>query len=272
MNKAIWIAVAIGTVIAVATLVFLYGRMPQLPETEGTAAPQPSAPAPRAAAEPPAAEPDIRYPIPVPEVTEPPPPLPALDESDEAIRDSLAQSFGETHVEAFLIPTQIIRHFVATIDSLDRNPVPLHFRPIKYVPGLPVVKAEGDRISLSPDNAKRYAPFISALRAAGGKQFADLYLRYYPLFQKAYEDLGYPDRYFNDRLINVMDHLLAAPEIEGPIELVQPKVLYQFADPEIEKRSWGQKALIRMGPANAAAVKEKLREIRGLIAVKAEMP
>lgn len=271
MNKAIWIVAAIATVIAVGTLVFLYGPMPQLPETEDTAAPQPSAPAPPAA-EPPAAEPDIRYPIPAPEVTGPPPPLPALDESDGAIRDSLAQGFGETHVEAFLVPTQIIRHFVATIDSLDRDPVPLHFRPIKYVPGLPVVKAEGDRISLSRDNAKRYAPFISALRAAGAKQLADLYLRYYPLFQKVYEDLGYPDRYFNDRLIDVMDHLLAAPEIEGPIELVQPKVLYQFADPELEKRSWGQKALIRMGPANAAAVKEKLREIRDLIAVKAEMP
>ncbi|MBA2592492.1 MAG: DUF3014 domain-containing protein [Gammaproteobacteria bacterium] len=271
MNKAIWIVVAIATLIAVATLVFLYGRIPPLPETEGTAAPQPSAPAPPAA-EPPAAEPDIRYPIPAPEVTEPPPPLPALEESDGAIRDSLAQSFGETHVEAFLIPTQIIRHFVATIDSLDRDPVPLHFRPIKHVPGLSVVKTEGDRISLSPDNAKRYAPFISALRAAGAKPFADLYLRYYPLFQKAYEDLGYPERYFNDRLIDVMDYLLAAPEIEGPIELVQPKVLYQFADPELEKRSWGQKALIRMGPANAAAVKEKLREIRDLIAVKAETP
>ncbi|MGH8478844.1 MAG: DUF3014 domain-containing protein [Gammaproteobacteria bacterium] len=42
--------------------------------------------------------------------------------------------------------------------------------------------------------------------------------------------------------------------------------------PELEKRSWGQKALIRMGPANAAAVKEKLREIRDVIAVKVEMP
>ncbi|MGH8564648.1 MAG: DUF3014 domain-containing protein [Gammaproteobacteria bacterium] len=271
MNKAVWISVAIAALIAGTALVFFYGRLPQLPETGGTAAPEPSAPAPPAP-EPPAAEPDIRYPIPGPEVAGPPRPLPALDESDGGIRDSLAQSFGETHVEAFLIPTQIIRHFVATIDSLDRDPVPLHFRPLKHVPGLPVVKAEGDRISLSLDNGKRYAPFISALRAADAKQFVDLYLRYYPLFQKAYEDLGYPDRYFNDRLIDIMDHLLAAPEIEGPIELVQPKVLYRFADPELEKRSWGQKALIRMGPANAAAVKEKLREIRDSIAVRSEMP
>ena len=142
MNKAIWIVVAIATVIAVATLVFLYGRMPQLPETEDTAAPQPSAPAPPAA-EPPAAEPDIRYPIPAPEVTEPPPPLPALDESDGAIRDSLAQSFGETHVEAFLVPTQIIRHFVATIDSLDRDPVPLPLPPDQICPRAPSGQGRG---------------------------------------------------------------------------------------------------------------------------------
>jgi hypothetical protein len=271
MKKVIRVAAAIATVIAVAAVFYFYARMPQLAEPASTAPPQPSVLAPDVV-EPPAAVPEVRYPIPEPEVTEPPLSLPALDESDEAMRDSLAQSFGEAPVEAFLIPTQIIRHFVATIDSLDRDPVPLHFRPIKHVSGLPVVEADGDRISLSRDDAKRYAPFISALRAAGAKPFADLYLSTYPLFQKAYEDLGYPDRYFNDRLIQVMDHLLATPEIEGPIELVQPKVLYQFADPELEKRSWGQKALIRMGTANAAAVKEKLREIRGLISVKAESP
>ncbi|MGH8487811.1 MAG: DUF3014 domain-containing protein, partial [Gammaproteobacteria bacterium] len=48
--------------------------------------------------------------------------------------------------------------------------------------------------------------------------------------------------------------------------------LYQFADPEVEKRSWGQKTLIRMGPANAAAVKAKLREIRASIAVNTDKP
>jgi hypothetical protein len=43
-------------------------------------------------------------------------------------------------------------------------------------------------------------------------------------------------------------------------------VLYEFADPALESRSAGQKALIRMGPANARRIKAKLREIRALIA------
>jgi len=56
--------------------------------------------------------------------------------------------------------------------------------------------------------------------------------------------------------------LLAAPEPQGPIELVQPKVFYQFADPKLEDLSAGQKLLIRMGPANERNLKEKLRDFR----------
>ena len=58
--------------------------------------------------------------------------------------------------------------------------------------------------------------------------------------------------------------------VSGPIALVQPKALYQFADPELEKLSAGQKIMIRMGPANAAKVKAKLRQIRSELA-KAEV-
>jgi hypothetical protein len=44
--------------------------------------------------------------------------------------------------------------------------------------------------------------------------------------------------------------------------VVRPKVLYQFADPDLETRSAGQKILLRMGAENAARVKAKLTEIR----------
>jgi hypothetical protein len=38
--------------------------------------------------------------------------------------------------------------------------------------------------------------------------------------------------------------------------------MYQFADPELEARSAGQKILIRMGSENAARIKAKLQEVR----------
>jgi hypothetical protein len=88
------------------------------------------------------------------------------------------------------------------------------------------------------------------------------YVHFYPLFQKAYQDLGYPNGYFNDRLVEVIDHLLATPDVPAPVALAQPKVLYEFADPALERLSAGQKMMIRMGPVNESRAKGKLRDIR----------
>jgi hypothetical protein len=78
--------------------------------------------------------------------------------------------------------------------------------------------------------------------------------------------LGYPDGYFNDRLVEVIDHLLATPDVTAPIQLKRPSVNFEYVDPELENLSSGQKLLVRMGSANAAIVKGKLRELRQAIA------
>jgi hypothetical protein len=88
------------------------------------------------------------------------------------------------------------------------------------------------------------------------------------LFQQAYEELGYPGAYFNDRLVHAIDHLLATPEIAGDLALKQPRVLYEFADPQLEMLSAGQKAMLRIGPDNARRVKAKLRALRAEITSK----
>jgi hypothetical protein len=116
--------------------------------------------------------------------------------------------------------------------------------------------------TLAVANYARYQPFIKVVESVDPKTLATVYFHLYPLFQQAYEDLGYPGRFFNDRLVEVIDHLLAAPEPQGPIELVQPKVFYQFADPRLEDLSAGQKLMIRMGPANERLLKTKLRDLR----------
>jgi len=85
------------------------------------------------------------------------------------------------------------------------------------------------------------------------------------LFQSAYQNLGYPNGYFNDRLVQVIDSLLATPQLSGPIELSRPNVLYTFADPKLEALPAGEKLLLRMGPDNAAVVKGKLKELRAIV-------
>ena len=104
------------------------------------------------------------------------------------------------------------------------------------------------------------------MEAVDAKQLVDAYVRFYPLFQQAYRDLGYPDGHFNDRLVDAIDSLLATPDHKGQLAVVQPKIFYEFADRELEQLPAGQKLLLRMGRENAAQMKAKLREVRRLIA------
>jgi hypothetical protein len=194
--------------------------------------------------------------------------LPALNDSDQIVHDSLAGVLGRHAVEQFLVPQNIVRHLVATVDNLPRRKVAVELRPVKPAPGQSAIATQGEITTLSDANFERYAPLVRVVQATDVKGLVLVYQRLYPLFQQAYEDLGYPGKYFNDRLVEVIDHLLQAPEVSAPIRLVQPKVFYEYADTDLESRSAGQKLLIRMGPANARAIKAKLREFRAEIAKK----
>jgi hypothetical protein len=125
-----------------------------------------------------------------------------------------------------------------------------------------------ERITISRANTARYDAIVGLLASVDTAAAVAGYRRMYPQMQKAYEELGYPNRYFNDRVVEVIDHLLATPEPQGPILLEQPKVLYRFADADLESRSAGQKLLLRIGVDHQRTVKSKLREIRALIAGK----
>lgn len=199
-------------------------------------------------------------------------PLPPLAASDSTILAALEAQFGDA-LKGLLVPDQLIRRFVVTVNSLDsEEAVPLRQRPLRHTPGLLVVEQRGDRLFLSPQNAQRYTPLVKLLQAADPGQVVDLYVRFYPLLQKAYTELGYPDRYFNDRVIEVLDHLLETREVAGPIELVRPKVLYEFADRDLERRSTGEKMLIRIGAGNAEIVRRKLRALRQELVARSLKP
>lgn len=205
--------------------------------------------------------PAIRNPVPE-EATAAATPLPPLNESDPVVLESLTQVAGAEPVTNFLVPNDIVRKIVATIDNLPREELSMRVRALQPTRGAFAVDKGAESITLDARNFERYTPFVSLVANADTKQFVDLYFRFYPLFQRAYQDLGNPDAYFNDRVIEVIDHLLAAPDINADVALVQPKVFYEFADPDLESRSAGQKTLMRMGPDNAKKIKAKLRELR----------
>ncbi len=260
-EKGVWIGAAVATLALAAAVYFLYIR-------DDSPAPAPAAPKPVATA-PMDAAPEVENPLPEGPLDATAPPLPPLGQSDPTVREDLGTVFGERAVDELVVPQGVIRRFVISVDGLARKKLPVQSRPLASTGGSFRVAGTEEDITLDPQNYERYKPVVALIRDTDTQRLASLYRRYYPLMQEAYADIDREGAYFNDRMVAVIDHLLATPEVQGPIELTQPKVFYEFADPELEALSAGQKTLIRMGPENAAIVKAKLREVRKLIAADA---
>jgi Protein of unknown function (DUF3014) len=247
-----------GGLAAVVIAIGLYFWLREKP-----AEPEPPAPAPVAAVE----QPEHHQ---VPEETPKRAALPELAESDSVMTDALKALFSAKTVEQNLVPQDIVRHIVVSIDNLPRKKLAERLKPIKPVAGRFAVTGPEEARMLSEDNYTRYQPLVQLASTTDMQQVAAVYFKFYPLFQQAYTDLGYPSGYFNDRLVEVIDHLLATPDVAGPIKLTQPGVMYEYADAKLENLSSGQKILIRMGKANAAALKTKLRELRAAVTKKTD--
>lgn len=187
---------------------------------------------------------------------------------------ALDEVFGPGSLASWLISEQLSRRLVATTDNLGRNARIEPLRPLRPPSGQFVVERAplddvgNERITLAPANAARYDAMVMLLSRVDMARAAAVYRRIYPRLQGSYEELGYPGAYFNDRVVQTIDHLLATPEPEGPLLLEQPKVMYVYADADLEARSAGQKLLLRMGNAHARVVKQKLREFRAQITTR----
>ena len=194
-------------------------------------------------------------------------PLPALDDSDGYFLLALTDILGPG-IEPVLVNDALIDRFVASVDNLTRSHVAEKIRPVGSLPGSLVAdpgEVQG-QFFLSADNFQRYDALVALIATADLDETVAMYRRFYPLFQEAYQRLGYPDAYFNDRVVEVIDHLLTAPQPVGPVRLIRPHVLYEFADDELHKLSSGRKLLIRIGPDHAASVKAALQGLRDRIA------
>ena len=252
---------------------------PQQPVLIDQAEPEP-APAPEPEPEPPrqtVQEDTIEMPGPEPVAESEP--LPALAESDTLALESLGSLLGEATVMQFLVDENVVSRFVASVDALTSRQVPGQIMAVRELGGeleaigdehpVNVIRNDaGDPIPqfiMDPANFQRYAAQVEMFEAVNATELVDLYQDFAPLFEQAWIELGYPEGGFKQRLIEVIDDLLATPESQAPIRLIKPEAFYLFADPGLESLPAGQKILLRMGNGNADRVKAKLREIREIL-------
>lgn len=267
--------VAIGLVVLVAA--FFGWRWYQQQQKPPEPAPVATAPNDGPAPAPAATEPTGPQ-NPIEALAPPDAALPALAESDSRVMKALAELLGGKHASEYLRSDGIVRRFVATVDNLAREQAPASAWPVqptgqRFITDGP----QGGTQTVAANNAARYNGIVLLAETVDPAKAATVYAKLYPLFQKAYEELGFPGRYFNDRLIAVIDHLLQAPEPSGPVQVrlvevkgdvpsTRPWVRYEYVDPKLEAMSSGQKIMVRMGPENERKVKTSLRGFRQQIA------
>jgi hypothetical protein len=232
------------------------------PAATAAVAPNAAAPAPAASIQHPIARADV----PASAATAP---LPTLDDSDAGVRSAL-YALGGDELKGLLLPQQVVGRIVATVDALPRHVLGSSFiLPLRTPRGAFRASETQGILVADAHNAERYAPYMAVVQHADPQALVAWYVYSYPLFQQAYRELGYPRGYFNDRLVAAIDDMLAAPEPAQPPALQLENGRYRYVDPALESLSVGQKLMLRLGPANEAALKAKLRKIRGLLTARA---
>lgn len=193
-----------------------------------------------------------------PEAETVPKPDISLERQQQLLREDLAVRLGPGQAE-MIAEEQLLERLVTTVNSLDDAPVPLRFRPLVHVPGLPRLDEHGDDLALPAMPDPRYRSYRAMFDRLDVVEMAELFDRYEPALEKAWQALGeHSGQTFRQRSIEILQHLAEFELPDSRPALHQPEVLYEYIDPALEQLSWGRKILVRIGPEHAPQVQRKL--------------
>ena len=192
----------------------------------------------------------------------------SLDRQAQLLREDLAVRLGPGQAE-MIVEQRLLERLVTTVNSLDGAPVPLRFRPLVHVPGLPRLVEDNDELRLPGTPDPRYRSYRALFDRLEAVEMAELFDRYEPALQNAWQALGEPSgQTFRQRSIEILEHLAEFELPDSRPALHQPKVLYEYIDPSLEQLSWGRKILVRIGPEHAPSVQRKLAALAARLAMR----
>ena len=202
--------------------------------------------------------------VPEPEVIADP--VPALAESDTFVQQKVLALINNNVVASSLVQQDLARQFVVFVDNLAQGELTRKVSPIKGPEKLFTVSEITNKVYLNPEGFHRYDAYVDSIVKMDEQSLMATYKQMTPMLEEAFSELGYSNAKFNDRMLQAIKLLLAAPIIEDPIELSSISVNYQFFDPNLEALPSAQKLLIRMGPENTRKLKVALRKLENQLA------
>jgi hypothetical protein len=184
-----------------------------------------------------------------------------LNVSDEEVRKVLKQFFPDGSYDFLINQSDIIRKIVAVIGNIANKENPAKHLSFVKLPGQFLIKKIAEQTYINPQNFKRYDQWVRLFTSINSADIPKIYSSFHLLFEKAYQELGYPEQNFQSALARAIRVLLDTPEVPIDVELKEKVSSYAFIKEEYEALSFAEKIIIRMGPANADQIKSKLTEI-----------
>jgi len=195
-------------------------------------------------------------------------------QSDARVRDLVGLLSSQPELQRWLSSTEdLVRRFTSAVSNIAEGESPraaLSF--MAPTGGFQTVEREG-RLFIRPESFSRYDAAARVLASLDTQTSAITYQALKPLFQGAFREISRPGQGFDQTLSNAIQLMLDTPVSEGDLEVVDsPGVNFTFAAPELEGLRPAQKHLLRMGPSNARAIQEKLRELQKALLLPAATP
>ena len=270
MAQILLIAALIG-VVAVGAL-FLTGVLPQseqIPATPTTIVPEPE-PEPIDLVE------NIPAPTPETPVIEESPvpapaqdPLPKLDESDDDIRDAVADIPLGNAGQQYLMASNLIERSTSVVYLLVQGEVPYKLLPIARPKEAFPIADDGTQVTVFAGGFARYDALAQWLMSLDVEALAEALARFTPLFREAWSYYGEEAEAFDFAVISALDMIASTPDVDlAGARLVRKEAVWLYEDPAIEGLPAIQKQVLRMGPDNSAIVKAKASQARTVWAAR----
>lgn len=221
----------------------------------------------RKPAAPPPAPPEVSTPAapaPPPAAPARPANLPPLESSDAFVKEQLATLDGDEW-KSWLDSDGLARRFTAAVYAVGEGKSPRRAIERPFLRGNFAVTTVGGKTRIDPASYARYDRIADTVAAIDPAKAAAAYKLLQPLLQEAWEEVGTPGETFEAAALRAIDHLLEAPTAPADAPVYLQDGLYRFEDPALESLTTAQKHLLRMGPENAAKVKEALRNVRAAL-------
>jgi hypothetical protein len=191
--------------------------------------------------------------------------LPPLPETDPIVRELVARLSSHPTVAAWLTTKGLVVNFtVATLNVAEGRTPAQFLRPIAPR-GRFRTTSGGEELFVDPRSYERYNPHGDAIAAIDAVGAATLYLTLKPRITEAYRELGYPDDDFDRVLERAIGVLLQTPTVDEKVAIYPKGLTYAYSEPKLQALSPPQKQLLRLGPRNGQAVRDKLAEIADLL-------